>query len=78
MRLIHGSLCPIQPAIWEIRVQRIGNIFPVVKALGEHPQRQGLCASHSLVSILTVGEDTGKLLDLRDPAAVAFPVQLNR
>ena len=55
-------------------VKRIGNSFPVIKALGEHPERQGLCSSDSLVPILTVGEDAGKLLDLRDPAAVAFPV----
>ena len=59
-------------------VKRIGNSFSVIKALGEHAQRESLRSSDNLVPILTVGEDAGKLLDLRDPAAVAFPVQLNR
>ncbi len=50
----------------------------MLQALSNHSEGKRLDTGNCLVSVLTVGHDTGQGGDLGQPAAIVFPLNFNR
>lgn len=50
----------------------------MLKAFGNHPQRQGLDLGHRLASVSAVAEYAGQCWHFRQPAAVVLALELDR
>jgi len=55
-----------------------GNVFTVLKPVGQHSERQSLRSRNGFISGGTVGEDPRQLRHLTNPSAVFLLLEVNR
>ncbi len=48
------------------------NVFAMLEPISEHPKRESFCFRDSFIATRTVCEDSGKVRDFANPAAVVF------